>query len=155
NANEVIASYVPPTDLIQEFKIQTATFDAQFGNTEGGVTSISIKSGTNTLHGTGYFIGDPRSLAANDFFGNLRGQSRPDTFSNRFGGTVTGPVYLPKLYHGLDRTFFTFGFEGIRDARPRYDSTTPTVPTVAMKTGDFSAFLALPNGSQYQIYNPF
>ncbi len=47
NANEVIASYVPPTDIIQEFKVQTATFDAQFGNTEGGVTSIGIKSGTN------------------------------------------------------------------------------------------------------------
>src|SRR5262245_30543735 len=81
NANEVIASYVPPTDIIQEFKVQTATFDAQFGNTEGGVTSISIKSGTNTLHGTGYFIGEPGSLAANDFFGNLRGQPRPDTHS--------------------------------------------------------------------------
>lgn len=55
NAFEVIASYVPPADAIQEFKIQTATFDAQFGNTEGGVTSISIKSGTNSFHGTGYF----------------------------------------------------------------------------------------------------
>src|SRR5215470_18927505 len=155
NANEVTASYVPPTDIIQEFKVQTATFDAQFGNTAGGVTSISIKSGTNTLHGTGYFIGEPGSLAANDYFGNLRGQPRPDTHSNRPGATLTGPVYIPKLYNGKDKTFFTFGFEAIRDSRPRYDSQTPTVPTVAMKNGDFSAFLALPNGSQYQIYNPF
>jgi hypothetical protein len=75
------------------------------------------------------------------------------TFSNRFGGSVTGPVYLPKLYHGKDKTFFTFGFEGIRDSRPRYDSTSPSVPTTAMKNGDFSALLAL--GPQYQIYNPF
>jgi len=52
NANEVIASYVPPSEIIQEFKVQTATFDAQFGNTEGAVTSISIKSGTNALHGS-------------------------------------------------------------------------------------------------------
>jgi hypothetical protein len=155
NANEVIASYVPPTDIIQEFKVQTATYDAQFGNTEGGVTSISIKSGTNTLHGTGYFIGEPGSLAANDFFGNLRGQPRPDTHSNRPGATLTGPVYIPKLYNGRDKTFFTFGYEGIRDSRPRYDSTTPTVPTVAMRNGDFSAFLGLPNGQQYQIYNPY
>jgi Carboxypeptidase regulatory-like domain/TonB dependent receptor-like, beta-barrel len=155
NANEVIASYVPPTDIIQEFKVQTATYDAQFGNTEGGVTSISIKSGTNTLHGTGYFIGEPGSLAANDFFGNLRGQPRPSTHSNRPGATLTGPVYLPKLYNGRDKTFFTFGYEGIRDSRPRFDSTTPTVPTVAMRNGDFSAFLGLTNGQQYQIYNPY
>src|SRR5215510_6864841 len=155
NANEVIASYVPPTDIIQEFKVQTATYDAQFGNTEGGVTSISIKSGTNTLHGTGYFIGEPGSLAANDFFGNLRGQPRPSTHSNRPGATLTGPVYIPKLYNGRDKTFFTFGYEGIRDSRPRYDSQTPTVPTVAMRNGDFSAFLGLPNGQQYQIYNPY
>jgi len=155
NAFEVIASYVPPTDIIQEFKVQTATFDAQFGNTEGGVTSISIKSGGNSLHGTAYFWGEPGSLAANDFFGNLRGQPRPTTHSNRFGGTLTGPVYFPKLYNGRDRTFFTFGFEAIRDSRPRFDSGTPTVPTVAMKNGDFSAFLGLANGQQYQIYNPF
>lgn len=153
NGNEVIASYVPPTDIIQEFKVQTATFDAQFGNTEGGVTSISIKSGGNTLHGTAYLWKEPGNLSANDFFGNLRGQPRPETFSNRFGGSLTGPVYLPKLYHGRDKTFFTFGYEGIRDSRPRFDSATPTVPTTAMKNGDFSALLAL--GPQYQIYNPF
>jgi hypothetical protein len=155
NAFEVIASYVPPTDIIQEFKIQTATFDSQFGNTEGGVTTISIKSGTNTFHGTAYLWKEPGSLAANDFFGNSRGQPRPTTYSNRPGFSVTGPVTIPKLYHGRDKTFFTFGFEAIRDSRPRYDSTTPSVPTDAMRNGDFSAFLALPNGSQYQIYNPF
>jgi len=155
NPNEVIASYVPPTDIIQEFKVQTATFDSQFGNTEGGVTSISIKSGTNSIHGTAYYGKEPGSLAANDFFGNLRGQPRPDSFSNRYGATVTGPIKIPKLYNGKDKTFFTFGWEGIRDARPRYDSTSPSVPTAAMRNGDFSAFLALPNGSQYQLYNPF
>ena len=155
NANEVTSSYVPPTDLIQEFKVQTATYDSQFGNTEGGVTTISIKSGTNKLHGTGYYWKEPGNLAANDYFGKLRGQPRPDTFSNRYGGTVTGPVTLPKLYDGRDRTFFTFGWEGIRDSRPRYDSTSPTVPTEAMRNGDFSYFLTLPNPSQYQIYNPF
>lgn len=155
NGNEIIASYVPPTDIIQEFKVQTATFDAQFGNTEGGVTSISIKSGGNTLHGTGYLWKEPGNLAANDFFGNSRGQARPESYSNRFGGTLTGPVWIPKLYHGKDKTFFTFGYEGIRDSRPRFDSGTPSVPTTAMKNGDFSAFLALTNGAQYQIYNPF
>jgi hypothetical protein len=153
NGNEVISSYVPPTDIIQEFKVQTATFDAQFGNTEGGVTSIGIKSGTNVFHGTGYFWEEPGGLAANDWIANNRGQARPFTFSNRYGLTGNGPVMIPKLYNGRNKTFWTFGWEGIRDSRPRYDSTTPTVPTDAMKSGDFSAFLKL--GTQYQIYNPF
>ncbi len=152
NANEVTASYVPPTDAIQEFKIQTATFDSQFGNTEGGVTSISIKSGTNSLHGTGYFWGEPGSLAANDFFANRAGQPRPSTFSNRYGGSAGGPVYIPKLYNGKNKTFFFWAGERITDARPR-NNGTPTVPTQAMKNGDFSALLAV--GPQYQIYNPF
>jgi Carboxypeptidase regulatory-like domain len=153
NANEVIATYVPPIDIIQEFKVQTATYDAQFGNTEGGVTSIGIKAGGNAFHGSGYFFGEPGRLAANDFFGNLQGQSRPETYSNRFGGTISGPVYIPKTYNGRDRTFFLFGYEGIRDSRPRFDSTSPTVPTDKMKQGDFRDFLKL--GEQFRIYNPF
>ena len=98
NGNEVIASYVPPTDITQEFKVQTATYDAQFGNTEGGVTSIAIKSGTNNLHGTAYIWTEPGGMAANDFFGNARGQARPFSYSNRPGFSVNGPVYLPGIY---------------------------------------------------------
>ncbi len=152
NANEITASYVPPTDIIQEFKVQTATFDSQFGNTEGGVTSISIKSGTNSLHGTAYFWGEPGSLAANDFFANRAGQARPSSFSNRYGGSVGGPVYIPKLYNGKNKTFFLWGYERIRDARPRNNGTA-SIPTVAMKNGDFSALSPL--GATYQLYNPF
>ena len=150
NANEVIASYVPPTDIIQEFKVQTATFDAQFGNTEGGVTSISIKSGTNDFHGSAYYWTEPGGLAANDFFGNARGQGRPFTYSNRPGFSVNGPVRLPRVYDGRDKTFFLFGFEGIRDARPRFDAgANAFVPTPAMRNGDFSAF-----AGNITIYDP-
>jgi hypothetical protein len=152
NAFEVIASYVPPTDAIQEFKVQTATFDAQFGNTEGGVTSISIKSGTNSFHGTGYFWQEPGGVTANDFFGNANKQGRPDSFSNRWGGSLGGPVWIPKLYDGRNKTFAFWAYEGIRDARPR-NNGTPTTPSEAMKRGDFSELLKL--GSAYQIYNPF
>lgn len=141
NANEVIASYVPPSDIVQEFKVQTATFDAQFGNTEGGVTSISIKSGKNTLNGSAYYFGEPGSWAANDFFGNARGQARPETKSDRFGGYISGPVVLPWLYNGKNKTFFLFGYEGIRDARPRFDAGAAVwVPTAALAAGDFSAY---------------
>jgi Carboxypeptidase regulatory-like domain len=147
NANEIIASYVPPTDIVQEFKVQTATFDAQFGNTEGGVTSISIKSGTNTLHGSAYYFGSPYKLSANDFFGNLRGQARPETKSDRFGGSLNGPVRIPWLYNGKDKTFFLFGYEGIRDGRPRFDATNVYTPTAALRNGDFS-------GLGVTIYDP-
>src|SRR5688572_5087715 len=151
NAGEVIASYVPPPDIVQEFKVQTATFDAAMGNTEGGVTNLMIKSGTNALRGTAYLAKTPKDLFANDFFANANNIPLSDFSYNRYGGTVGGPVLLPG-YDGRRRTFFLYGFEGIHEARPR-NNGTPTVPTAKMRTGDFSELLAL--GSQYQIYNPF
>jgi hypothetical protein len=151
NAGEVIASYVPPADLVQEFKVQTTTFDASFGNTEGGVTNLSIKSGTNALHGTAYLEKTPKGLFANDFFANANNIPLADFTYNRYGGTAGGPVLLPG-YNGRSKTFFMYGFEGIKETRPR-NNGTPTVPTEAMRNGDFSALLAI--GPQYQIYNPF
>ena len=154
NAREVIASYVPPTDLLAEFKIQTATFDAAVGNTEGGVTNLSIKSGTNNFHGTLYYGLMRKDFWANDFYSNKAGKPTPDFRFDRWGGSIGGPIWIPKLYNGRNRTFFEFGEEGIHDSRPRYDAaTTPNVPTPEMKNGDFSALLKL--GSQYKIYNPY
>ena len=156
NGNQVIAAYVPPTDIVQEFKVQTATFDAQFGQTMGGVTNISLKSGANAFHGTAGYTFQRPSFWANDFFGNSAGKARPDFMFDRWGGSFGGPVYIPKIYNGRNRTFFMFGYEGIHDSRPRHDDTTNTVPTTAEKTGDFSALLAVPGtGASYQIYNPF
>jgi hypothetical protein len=145
NAGEVIASYVPPADLVQEFKVQTATFDASFGNTEGGVTNLTIKSGTNALKGTAYFAKTPPALFANDFFANANNIPLADFTYNRYGGVAGGPIRR-------NRTFFMYGFEGIKEARPR-NNGTPTVPSARMRNGDFSELLAL--GPQYQIYNPF
>lgn len=157
NANEVIASYVPPSDIVQEFKVQTATFDSQFGNTEGGVTSITIKSGQNDFHGSAYLWKEPGTWAANDYFGNARGQARPESFSNRFGGYFSGPVRIPKLYNGKDKTFFLFGYEGIRDSRPRFDAGASVfVPTEALRNGDFSCvpISATQPCASVNIYDP-
>src|SRR5262245_35203216 len=140
NANEVIASYVPPTDSTQEFRVQTATFDAQFGNTEGGVTSIVTKSGTNAFHGTAYYWIEPGGWAANDFFENANRQGRPYTFSNRPGFSIGGPAWIPKVYNGKNKTFFFFSYESINDSRPRFDTNNIWVPTAALASGDFSAF---------------
>ena len=150
NANEVIATYVPPSDLVQEFKVQTATFDAQFGNTEGGVTSISIKSGTNRFRGSAYYFWEPYKWGANDFFGKARGQAIIESSSDRPGFTLGGPLGIPGLYSGKDRTFFMFGFEHIKDVRPRFDAGGDSwVPTEALRNGDFSAY-----SSNITIYDP-
>ena len=152
NAFQVTASYVPPTDIVQEFKVQTATFDAQFGQTQGGVTNISIKSGTNQFHGDVSYSFQRPSFWANDFFLNKTGTSRPDFSFNTWGGSISGPVRIPHVYNGKNKTFFLFGYEGIHDSRPRHDDTTNTVPTPAEHKGDFSALLAA--GSSYAIYDP-
>jgi hypothetical protein len=152
NAGEVIASFVPPQDIVQEFKVQTATFDAALGNTEGGVTNLSIKSGGNDFHGSLYYDKMWPGFVANDFYGNATKTPRPSFYYNRFGGYASGPVWVPKVYKGTNKTFFLYGYEAIREARPR-NNGTPTVPTEAMKQGDFSALLRLPN--PIVIYNPF
>ncbi|HZM88696.1 MAG TPA: carboxypeptidase-like regulatory domain-containing protein [Blastocatellia bacterium] len=152
NAGEVIASFVPPQDIVAEFKVQTATFDASLGNTEGGVTNLSIKSGGNEFHGALNYGKMWPGLVANDFYGNANKIGRPSFYYNRFGGMVSGPVWIPKAYKGTNKTFFLYGYEAIREARPR-NNGTPTVPSAAMLRGDFSELLKL--GPQYQIYNPF
>jgi len=143
-------AFVPPSDVVQEFKVGTASFDAQDGHTAGASVNVSLKSGTNNLHGTLYEFVRNDKLSANDFFLNRGGQPRAQLRYNRYGGTVGGPVWLPKIYNGKNRTFFFFGFEGIKDRFP--EPTQETVPTAAERGGDFSALLQL--GSQYQIYDP-
>jgi hypothetical protein len=156
NANQVTAAYVPPTDIVQEFKVQTSTFDAQFGQTAGGVTNIVTKSGGNDLHGTAAYSFQRPDFWANDFFNNAQGRTRAPFSFDRWGGSLGGPAWIPKVYNGRNRTFYMWGYEGIHDSRPRHDDSTYTVPTEAMKTGDFSKLLAVPGtGASYQIYNPF
>ena len=139
----------PPTDMVQEFKIETA-MDASVGHTSGAVMNFSLKTGTNTPHGTAYsFLRDP-AWNANNFFANRAGQPKGDFTYKRWGATLTGPVYLPKVYNGKDRTFFSYGYEGMHDTE--LNTFTGTVPEPKQLGGDFSALLAL--GSNYQIYDP-
>jgi hypothetical protein len=88
---------------------------------------------------------------ANSFFGNRSGQPRGDFDYNRWSGSLSGPIVLPKLYHGRNRTFFMWAYEALTDQRPR-GGTTWTVPTAAERKGDFSELLTI--GSNYQIYDP-
>jgi hypothetical protein len=144
-ANGRRVAFVPPSEVVQEFKVQTASFDAQQGHTAGAVVNVSLKSGTNSLHGTGYEFLRNDKLSANDFFLNRQGKPRAPLRYNRYGGAIGGPVWLPKKlfgpagYDGRNKTFWFFGYEGIRDNFP--EPGFATVPTAAERGGDFSALL--------------
>ena len=158
-------AFIPPADAVQEFKVETASFDAQQGHGAGAAVNVALRSGTNEFHGTLYEFVRNDVLSANDFFlnrtnlttnpardKNKDGKADRDALRyNRFGGTIGGPVWIPKLYDGRNRSFFFFAYEGLRDVfpEPRQD----TVPTLAERRGDFSALLAL--NSSFQIFNPF
>ena len=156
------ASFAPPQDLVQEFKINTATYDASIGHAAGAMTNVSMKSGTNTPHGTTFldysniravpwftnrFLYDPR----NNLTQQDRDRAVPSWLHRRGGATMTGPIWIPKLYDGRNKSFWTFGFEDLLIKRNL--SFTGTVPTEAQRRGDFSALLNL--GARYQIYDPF
>jgi len=147
----LVPGYVAPADAIAEFKVQTISFDGTTGGTSGGTMNVSLKSGTNTLHGSAYFSPVPETLEANTFFNNKAGQPRSAAQSKRWGASINGPVIIPKVYHGKDRTFFMYAYEGDIYSSPQPE--TGNTPTAAQRTGDFSGLLAL--GSSYQIYNPF
>lgn len=150
-------AFTPPSDAVQEFKVQTNSFDAQNGFTAGSTVNVALKSGTNDLHGSAYLYNRDRSRTANNFFNNRVGRERPDRQYNRYGFVLNGPVYIPKLIDGKDRTFFLFSFERQKDnvAQP----TTYSVPTMLMRNGDFSELIVdrtnIANANNTVIYNPF
>lgn len=143
-------AYTPPADLVEELKVQTASFDASVGYTSGAVINMSVRSGSRDLHGTAYFFKVLPELNANQWFSNRAGQPKVDFSYNRWGGSNTGPVYIPKLYNGRERTFYSYGYEGHHDSPPW--PITYTVPRPSQLTGDFSDLLKV--GSNYQIYDP-
>jgi len=141
-------AYTPPADALSQFKIQTNAFDAQNGFTAGSTVNVAVKNGTNKLHGSVYYFNRPEVFTANNFFNNRLGQDRPPRAYYRAGGQINGPVYIPYLYNGKDKTFFMFSYEKQLDERA--EPETFTVPTAQMRTGNFSELLA----QGVQIYDP-
>lgn len=130
------ANITPPPDAIQEFKLQAGDYNAEFGHSTSGVINAVIKSGTNRLHGDlwEYFRND--KLDANDYFNKLYKTPRPGYHQNDFGGTVGGPVWIPKIYDGRNRTFFFFDYQAnLIDTPLNY---TETVPTSLMQSSGFT-----------------
>ncbi|AEU36862.1 TonB-dependent receptor [Granulicella mallensis] len=146
-----VLSIFPSVDATQEFKVQTSNFSAQFGNAAGGIINILYKSGTNSLHGSVYDFLRNSYLDANNYFSDQLGYPLPAFRRNQFGFSLGGPVYLPKLYHGRDKTFFFVDYEGLRQTQAA--QLTTTVPTLAERGGDFSAD-ATSSGAAISIYDP-
>lgn len=150
-------AYTPPADALSQFKIQTNAFDAQNGFTAGSTVNVAVKSGTNDLRGSVYYFNRPGKLTANNFFANRIGEERAPRSYYRAGGQLNGPVYIPYLYNGRDKTFFMFSYEKQLDKRAEPEIFT--VPTALMRTGDFSELIVNRNNigasQNIVIYNPF
>lgn len=144
-------SAIPQVDAVQEFKVNTSPYAPEFGRTGGGLISFAIKSGTNQVHGTLHEFLRNAVLDANGWNANRAGQARKSFRRNQFGGTVGGPVWLPKIYDGHNRTFFFFAYEGLRERS--LNAYTGTVPTATERQGDFSRTLEA-NGNLIRIYDP-
>jgi hypothetical protein len=119
----------PSVDALDEFKMQTSTYSAEFGHSLGGVVNLQIKSGTNAIHGSGFEFLRNSVFDANNFFNNRAGRDKPDFSQHQFGGTVGGPLRK-------DKTFYFFDYQG-------YDvnqgaTYLSTVPSAKMRAGDFS-----------------
>lgn len=144
-------AYVPPAEAVQEFKIATNTYDAQYGRTAGGVVNMSLKSGTNSFHGVGYEFYRRKWLDANSFLLNSRNAPKTDHYLDQYGFSVDGPVHIPGLYNGRNKTFFLFTGERYREGTPA--PLFGTTPTEAMRNGDFSNYRDV-NGNLIVIYDP-
>ncbi len=146
-------AFVPSVDAVQEFKVMTGAYDAQYGRTGGGVINISIKSGTNRWHGSGYEFLKRTSLNANTFANNSKSAERQGNALDQYGFTVGGPITIPRVYSGKDRTFFFFAYEGYREDTYYPSESISSVPSIEQRRGDFSRTFDN-NGAIFSIFDP-
>jgi len=151
DAGNTIA-FIPAVEAVQEMKVQTNTFDAEFGRAAGGVINVTVKSGTNQFHGGLHEFWRNDHLEANGFFNNRAGQGKPRQRFHMFGATAGGPLHIPRLYNGRDRTFIFGSWDSIRQADP--SSIVATVPTAEQRTGDFSRTFDA-RGRFLPVFDPF
>jgi outer membrane receptor protein involved in Fe transport len=144
-------SFVPSPDATAEFKVQTSIYDAQYGRTGGGVVNVVLKSGTNQFHGSVYEYYRDEALNANTFDANRAGTAKAGLYWSQPGLTVDGPVKIPGLYNGTDKTFFMYNWEQIRSEVPF--PQVYTVPSALERTGDFSQSRTA-DGRPITIYDP-
>ena len=132
--------FSPSAEAIGEFKLQTGAIGAQYNGGQTAVANFTIRSGTNALHGSGFYYGQNEALDAANLDTTTAGAQKAKFRENNYGYSVGGPVWIPKIYNGRSRTFFFTNLE--RDDRNQQEfSGLGTVPTVEFKKGDFSKLL--------------
>jgi hypothetical protein len=169
------AAYIPHTEAISEFKMETSGFDASMGHSTGLTVSMMTKSGSNRYHGSLTETYWNQQWQAAPFFvrqlyytqianakakGDLALANKlasvpelPDGYEHNYAATIGGPVNIPKLIHGRNKLFFFFAYNGFKDSRSEEPNTmNHTVPSAEVKKGDFSQLLQI--GPQYTIYDP-
>jgi hypothetical protein len=130
------AVIIPSIEATQEMKVQTNTYDAEIGRTGGGMFNVLLKSGANSYHGSLGGAMRQTDWEANAFFANRAGIPRTEQPNRTYYGSLGGPIWIPKVYKGTNRTFFWFALEGYRDTQG--NSGTTAVPTLLERQGDFS-----------------
>jgi hypothetical protein len=156
------AGYVPLSEAVDEVRIETSPYDASMGHAIGAFISATTKSGSNDLHGSGYWQMQQFRWNATAHYTRLNWESAgkvgPEQQSGKVstpGFAVGGPVFIPKIYNGKNRFFFFISYSHLTSLAPAYTTPIYTVPTPAMRTGDFSALLKVPtNPASYTVYDP-
>ena len=144
-------AFSPPQETVAEMRVQTASFDATQGWTQAANVTLSLKSGTNSPHGSLQYETSRGAWMHNLYFNERDGLPKQDFLYWRLDSALGGPVVIPGVYQGKNKTFFFVGYEKLNQGTVR---TQPfTVPAVKHRTGDFSDQLLV--GASYQIYNPF
>ncbi len=109
---------LPPGDSISQFKVLTSSYAAEYGRTSGAIVTMITESGVNQNHGAAYGYFRNEDFDANNYFNNLRGQPRSEDRYNLFGGRIGGPLNIPKIYNGANKTFIFLNYEGLIQASP-------------------------------------
>jgi hypothetical protein len=146
-----VVSFSPSPDAVEEMRAQTNAFDAEYGHSAAAFINVTTRGGTNNWHGSVYDYLRNEALNANDFFSNRSGLKKSKFHQDTYGGTLGGPVALPKMYRGRDRTFFFFDYEGTQLRQG--GNTASIVPTMAQRGGDFSQTFNT-KGQLITIYDP-
>ena len=144
-------SLSPSPDAVQEMRVQTSAYDAEFGHSGAAFVNVSTRSGTNDYHASVYWYLRNDNLNANSFFNNRIGSPKSEFKQNTYGASFGGPFRIPKLYNGRDKTHYFFNFEGTQIRGVGF--ARAIVPTELERRGDFSRSLDR-SGRQFTIYDP-
>jgi hypothetical protein len=165
------AGFSPSLDAVNEVRVDEFGANASYGDSSGGTVNITTKGGTNSFHGaarwvyqgagcsglTGTFVSRSANLcsplAALPYSQKVGSAVPPATHQNQFGGSIGGPVWIPKVFDGHNKLFFFYAYEGVAGQQPP-TATIGSVPTQAERNGDFSALLGV-SPTLDQLYNPY